>query len=55
MIATCVANHLYGYGRSLISLPCSPTARRQKRGNLNDNTNNSKDETQTKQGRQEQC
>lgn len=40
------------YGRNLISFPCSPTARRQKRENINKDTNNSKDEIQTKQGRQ---
>jgi len=52
MIAMFFSNHVDGYGRSLISLPCSPTARRHKTENPNENTNNSKDETQTKQGRQ---
>ena len=52
MTATCVANHMVGYRRSLISLPYSPTKRRHKRESLSEITNNSKEETQTKQGRQ---
>jgi len=33
-MAICVANHVDGYGSSLISSPCSPTARTRRRENL---------------------
>lgn len=40
MTAMCVANHVDGYGSSLISLPCSPTARRHKREKLKQKAKN---------------